>query len=400
MYVLSLHKYELSTQSSAEAYFRSPLYQWMLKPRCLEKYASICPTNFILCIVMNNTLAVISQSGQSLSFFDLTTGARTGYLTDLTAEPHELCYDAMRGLLYVSHAYAHGHYWEHGEYATLVTVVDCEQKRIVDTIDVSPGKGTHGLVIDEKRDILYASVEAGLSDPPGSGGIVGIDLKHRKVVKSIGSEWTSHWFVMTPDGKKAYTCNKEADFISIIDLDGEKMIRKIEVPGGCEQPAISKSGRWVYFPTPGPPSNDMKMLSNPAVQVIDTNSDQIVKEIPVDLGISATHVDSEDRVLLGQYRFDTSSGAQKMVPLNGQLSILSSGMENHRKLGAVEVGKLPLTLLSSSDGKRAFAANIFAGTVTVVDLQLMRVERTIEVDTVRRTDKKYHQGAHGLALVP
>ena len=35
----------------------------------------------------------------------------------------------------------------------------------------------------------------------------------------------------------------------------------------------------------------------------------------------------------------------------------------------------------------------------IVDLTSMTVERTLEVDTVARKDKKIHQGAHGLALL-
>ncbi|KIW88915.1 uncharacterized protein Z519_10399 [Cladophialophora bantiana CBS 173.52] len=39
---------------------------------------------------MSGTLAVVSQSGSSISFFDLGSGERTAYMTDIIPEPHEL----------------------------------------------------------------------------------------------------------------------------------------------------------------------------------------------------------------------------------------------------------------------------------------------------------------------
>ena len=350
----------------------------------------------------NNTLAVVSQSGETISFFDVSSGHRTGQLGGLIAEPHELCHDARTKLLYVSHAYRHGWYRGHGNDGHEISVVDCRQRRVVDVIDISPAKGPHYLVIDEKRDILYASVEGGISDQPRSGGIIGVCLKTRKVLRRIGSGWSNHWFVMTPDGTKAYTCNKEANFISVIDLVGEQLVAKIPVSGGCEQPAISVSGKRAYFPTPTLPFGDVEHSDKPAIQVIDTTSDKVIKSIPMDLGAATMHADSQDRLLVGQYRVGNPSDGQafgKVSPLNGQLLVLSPTGKDYQQIAHLEVGKVPLTILSSPDGKRAFVSNIISGTVTVVDLITMTVERTLEVDTVPRPDKNLHQGAHGLALI-
>ena len=73
--------------------------------------------------------------------------------------------------------------------------------------------------------------------------------------------------------------------------------------------------------------------------------------------------------------------------------------ETYACLGEVEVGLTPLTLRCSTDGRTAFVANVLAGTVSVVDLVEMRMVRTLDVDLVRREDKDFHQGAHGLAVI-
>jgi DNA-binding beta-propeller fold protein YncE len=346
----------------------------------------------------NNTLAVVSQSGESLNFFDLSSGKRTAQLSNLTKEPHELQYDPRTTLLYLTHTYEHGMYGNHGEYSHELSIIDCnDQMRVVDTIDVSPYKGPHGMALDRQHDILYVSVEGGMSDSTADGGIIGIDLKTRKIVKAIGSGHYSHWFVMTPDGKKAYTSNKEAGFISILDLEKEKMIGKIDIDGGCEQPGISNDGRWAYFPTP---QLSFKGVTNPSIKVIDTRTDEIVKSIPMDLGALAVHIDSKDRLLVGQYRLEFDEKAKRPVPLSGKLLTLSREDRGYSELGAVDVELMPLTVFSSPDGSRAFVSNIFSGTVTIVDMDVMKVERTLDVDTVHRQDKAMHQGAHGLALVP
>lgn len=347
----------------------------------------------------NNTLAVVSQSGESLSFFDVSSGQRLSQLSDLIKEPHELQLDPRTNLLYLTHTYEHGMYGNHGKYSHHISVIDCGNgRRIIETIDVSPYHGPHGMALDQTNNILYASVEGGISKSNNGGGIIGIDLKTRKVIKAIGSGHYSHWFVMTPDGKRTYTCNKEADFVSVIDLENKKIDGTIEMKGGCETPGISKDGRWAYFPNPTLPMKGP--VENPCIKVVDTSTNQIVKTIPMDFGALCVHVDSKDRLLVGQYALQFKERAQRPVPLNGRLLILGPEAQGFCEIGCVDVGLMPLTIFSSPDASRAFVANIFGGTVTVVDLSAMRLERTLEVDTVQRPDKYLHQGAHGMALVP
>lgn len=110
-----------------------------------------------------NTLAVVSQSGQTLNLFDSTSGLGTGQVTGLIAEPHELCFDERTGLLYISHTYQHGWYTSHGAYVSLISVLDSTTRVVVDTIDISPYLGPHYIQIDKGRNLLYASVEGGIA---------------------------------------------------------------------------------------------------------------------------------------------------------------------------------------------------------------------------------------------
>lgn len=343
-----------------------------------------------------NTLVVVSQSGQTLNLFDLKTGLRTGQIDNLIAEPHELCYDDRTNLLYVSHTYEHGWYISHGNFVSLISVFDCKTKTVVDTIDICPSLGPHYLQIDKQRNLLYASVEGGISsDEPNAGGIVCIDLHSRKVVKQIASGHKSHWFVMTPDGSKAYTCNKEAGFISVIDLLAGQFATKILLPGGCEQPGISRDGSSAFFPSPA----IGQMGYEPCIKVIDTTSNTIQQSIPLEAGALSVHVDPQDRLLVGLYRVELDKTTSRPIPSYGGFTCFQAAGSGYDRLGTVETGLLPLTILADAAGSKAFVSNVLEGTVSVVDLAKVKVEGSFEIDTAKRQDKAMHQGAHGLALI-
>lgn len=342
------------------------------------------------------TLAVISQSGQTLNFFDPTTGHRTGQVADLIAEPHELCLDDRTGLLYISHTYQNGWYAGHGDFVSSISVFDCKFRAVVDVIDISPYLGPHYLLIDKQRNLLYASVEGGIAeDTPDKGGIIGIDLQTQEVVKRIASGHKSHWFVMTPDGSKAYTCNKEAGFISVIDLISERLLQTIAMPGGSEQPGISRDGSLAYFPSPAIGA----IGYDPCIKVIDTVSDKISQSFLLETGAVTVHVDSLDRLLVGLYRMEVDKFTSRPIPSYGGVACFNFTGLSYERTGTVETGLIPLTVLSHPNGDTTYASNVLSGTLSIIDVATMSVKSVLEVDTEKRKDKAMHQGAHGIALI-
>ncbi|KAF2503358.1 putative surface layer protein [Lophium mytilinum] len=337
-----------------------------------------------------STLAVVSQSGESISFFNNITGEFTDRTENLAAEPHDLAYDSPRNLLYVSHTYSHGHYFAHGSICNTISVIDATTRKFTDAIELTPFGGPHGLSISPDNTILYATVETGF---PNGGGLIGINLASRTIVKSIPSDSRAHWFALTPDGKKAYTSNMNSPFISVLDLESEQLVKKIPVTGSS-QGAVSVDGRFAYFPTP---SAQMKLEIQPTIEVVDTSTDEIVKTIPFDEGIGALHVTALGKILVVVYRLEEGASTAALKPKPGGLIVLDP--TSFESIGEVEVGKFPLSLRSSPDGLTGYVANVFGGTVTVVDLESMSVRRTIDVDTKPRADKAFHQGAHGMALI-
>lgn len=118
-----------------------------------------------------DVLAVVSQSGPTVSFFDAASDRHLGDV-HVPAEPHELCFDATQRLVWCTLTYHSGYYHANGGKRTELAVIDPDTRRIVEVVDLAPEHGPHGLALDPVRGLLYVSVE-GAEDRPG--GVVVID---------------------------------------------------------------------------------------------------------------------------------------------------------------------------------------------------------------------------------
>ena len=283
-------------------------------------------------------------------------------------------------------------YGNYSSWSREISIIDCKKMTVAGTIDVSPAEAPHDLALDEQKDLLWVTVEK--VSPDRGGGLLGIDLGSQKVVKRIeyGAN-TIHWFIMTRDGKKAYRCNKEAPFVSVISLEEERMVGKIEVPG-AEQPGVSRCGRYLLFPTPNLRFGSLP--PEPKITIIDTETDQVSRTVPLEHGYgpAGVHVTSTGEVMVSQYCFDTE--AEKPTPVSGRVSLFDAKCE--KLLGHFKAGAMPLTMRSTSDGSMGFVAMAKGGTVNFMDLKTMKIIRTLDVDVVPCAGNKHQPAAHGMAL--
>ena len=339
---------------------------------------------------LQNSLAVISQSGCSLSFFNISTGERLFHLPGLPSQPHELAYDIKRRLLYISHTYKNGYYYKHGDYCQDISVFDVDQQKIIDTISVAPYGGPHGLRLSSTGDVLFSSFEHGLED---GGGVLSIDLNTRKVVKAVGSGSRSHWFVLTKDENKAYTTNKDKDFVSALDLKTGSLKAKIPFPQS-EEGDISVDGRFVYFPFPSM-SPSGYTGKDVGFKVIDTSTDEVIRTILTELPVISVFTTAQNKLMTGHYRNEYSQELNRTVSKTGRLQLFD--LESLQSEGEVEIGIMPLTMRASPDGSIGVVGNMASGTVTVVDLQQMEVLRVLDVDIPPAGAP--NQGAHGMAFI-
>lgn len=84
-----------------------------------------------------DVLAVISQSGPTVSFFDAASDRLLGAV-EVPAEPHELRFDPTQRLLWCTTAYQSGYYHANSGRRTELTAIDPDTRRVVEVVDLSP----------------------------------------------------------------------------------------------------------------------------------------------------------------------------------------------------------------------------------------------------------------------
>ncbi|MET4429458.1 MULTISPECIES: YncE family protein [unclassified Mycolicibacterium] len=337
-----------------------------------------------------DVLAVVSQSGPTVSFFDAASDAMLDTV-ELLAEPHELCFDPKQRLLWCTNTYFSGYYHANAGRRTQLTVIDPDARRVVDTVDLAPEHGPHGLALDSTRGRLYVSVEG--SDDR-QGGVVVIDTATRKMLGRIDTGAPGpHWFVIDPEGEKGYASNKEAPFVSIVDL-AAGTFTPVEVPGS-EGLAVSTDGSELYVAAPygsfSPGQAEQRPLSG--IRIIDTKAAVVLDMLPTENVVFPVYLSSTGVLLAGELRMsaDDSSALGRHAP--GRLIAFSTA--TRERVAAVELtGRFPLTITASPDGRLGYVAAVTSSTVDIVDLQTWEVLNSLTIA------KRGEPGAHGLAYIP
>ncbi|RSS95328.1 YncE family protein [Streptomyces sp. WAC05292] len=336
-----------------------------------------------------DVLAVASQSGATVSFFDAASDRRLGEV-QVPAEPHELCHDPTQRLLWCTLTYHSGYYHANGGRRTELAVIDPDSRRIVEVVDLAPEHGPHGLALDTARRRLYVSVE-GARDRPG--GVVVIDTGTRRPLGRIDTHAPGpHWFAIDPAGRTGYATNKEASFVSVVDLERGTLTAKVGVPGS-EGLAVSADGTHAFVAAPYADfSGSDERRPATGIRVIDSRTASVVDTLPTQNVILPVHLTSRGRLLAGELRVTAAPEARLGRHAPGLLTVFCA--ETRKQLGKVPVGLFPLTITSSPDGRLGYVACVVSSTVDVVDLETL--ERLARLDIAKRGEA----GAHGLAYVP
>ncbi|MEU3424354.1 YncE family protein [Streptomyces gardneri] len=336
-----------------------------------------------------DVLAVVSQSGPTVSFFDAASDLHLGDV-QVPAEPHELCFDPTRRLLWCTLTYHSGYYHANGGRRAELAVIDPDTRRIVEIVDLAPEHGPHGLALDAASGRLYVSVES-TDDRPG--GVVLIDTETRRPRGRIDTDAPGpHWFAIDPAGRRGYATNKEAPFVSIADLERGTLTAKVEVPGS-EGLAVSADGTHVFVAAPyGNFAGPAEERPPTGIRVIDTRTASVVDTLPTADIVLPVHLTSTGRLLAGEVRMEPDPASRLGRHAPGRLTVFCA--DTRKQLGALEVGLFPLTITSSPDGRLAYVACVVSSTVDVVDLETL--DRLAPLDI----DRLGEPGAHGLAYIP
>lgn len=296
---------------------------------------------------------VNNQLDDTLTFHDPRDGRRLGEVRTGT-HPHESVLSADGETAYVS-LYGAGIFGNNPKPNHEIAIVSVRTMREEGRIDLGPFRAPHGLQLDP-AGLLWATVEE-------NEGVVVIDPLKRRVIAHVPTGGRNHWVVLTPDGTKAYTSNKNTPWIGVIDTTSRQMTKRIVVPNGVQGIDVSPDGARLYAMDYG----------IGVLHVVDTAREEVVGTVQLQSKLALGAPPGPGRVRVAP------DGRTVLVTGNtaGTLEIVDAASLVPTKV--IPVGASPMGVTVAPDGRTAFVAETSAGTIAVVDLDAGQVVRRIEV---------------------
>jgi YVTN family beta-propeller protein len=302
------------------------------------------------------TLVVLNKSEATASLIDVDTGKVVATLPTGQA-PHEAAASPDGQHVLASN------YGTSAAPGSSLTVLAVAKPSVVKTIDLGEYKRPHGLVwLDGRRALVTAEgskallvvdVEAGTAEAAvttgqevshmvartadgarafvaniGSGSVTVVDVAARRVAGQVPTGKGAEGIDITPDGKRVWITNREADTVSVVDTASLKVLATVEAKSFPIRARATPDGRHVL----------VSCARSGDVAVFDAATFKEVRRIAVKL----------------------EQGARE-----GRLM----------DFGASSV---PIGIVITPDGKRAFVAHANADLISVLDLDDWKAVGTLK----------------------
>lgn len=241
-----------------------------------------------------------------------------------------------------------------------LVVIDLKAHKIVGNVDFGRGVRPHLPVFGPKNGLLYVSTELDHS-------LTIIDPATLKIVGSVPTgQSESHMFVITHDGRRAYTANVGPGSVSVLDLEAKKVITIIPVSGQVQRISLSSDDSMAF-------TSD---VTKPQLAVIDTAKNKIKAWVPLPG--------------LGYGSATTSDGKWLLIalPLVNKLGLVD--LAALKLVRTIDLPVKPQEVLLSPDNKNAYVSIDQSGKIAVVSLSDWKLEKIIDAG----------KGADGLAWSP
>lgn len=231
-------------------------------------------------------------------------------------------------------------------------------------IDLGDYRRPHGLwpLPDGKNVLITAEVNESL---------IQVDLEQGKVVKTwVTGQKATHMVVATKDGKLAFTANIASGTVSAIDLTKESpsAVTTIETGAGSEGLTISPDDKEVW------------VANNRAdtISVIDVPTLKVVATIPAKAyALRVVFTPDGSKVLMSSTK--TGELVEFDVKARKETRRLALAPENAKDFDPVPEGGdmkgscMPIGMIVTQDGARAFIACSATGSVAEVDLKAWKI---------------------------
>lgn len=217
------------------------------------------------------------------------------------------------------------------------------------SIDV--GRHPAHVVADNAGKFAYVTLS-------GEDAVAMVDLDKGDVVRKMPVGRFPHGLRMSPDGAMLYIANMDDGTVSVVSLARHKEIDRISVGETPVQVAVTPDGKTVY----------VSLRKENAVAVIDAGTHQVVTKAAVGPGPIQLFV-ADNRLLVANQGSRKKPGETVTVIDTGKNEVLTN----------IKVGKGPHGVAVSPHGRTAFVTNVYADTVSVIDIKTLTRVKTIAV---------------------
>jgi YVTN family beta-propeller protein len=285
-------------------------------------------------------LIAVDKMGAKVLFLNPVTYETETVLDGFPRTVHELLVVPESGLAYVP-IFGDGIHGRNPNPGHLLCVIDLINRRRLVDIDLRPCIAPHTLKLGPDG-FIYITCE-------NSAAVAVIDRASHTVIEVIGSGSTNgHRLIIAPDGTRLYVENEEDSEVSVIDLVGRKLLRKIKAPRPLAGIAISQDGRTVVA------VDD----AEPTLFLIDTAAAQVTGTVVLEGVPKAAQI--------ARYRDDFS--VLGVTSLNsGTVSLIDPDFTRQT---AIKVGSQPMDM--AFHGDELFVACQGDGSVHVIDVPARR----------------------------
>src|SRR5271155_2921421 len=242
-----------------------------------------------------------------------------------------------------------------GTDGSTIDVIDIRDRKLTATIDLGKPLRPHCAKFGPDG-LLYVSAEL-------DKALDVVDPASRKVIAEIPTgAIESHMFVISPDGKRAYTANVAAGSVSVLDLTKRSLVTVIPIAKTVQRISISPDGKQVF-------THDQ---DTPRIAVIGPPKNQIANWIPLLATVYSSSPTPDGHKLLA------SSPSGKLFVIDLASSKVDASFDIPKAVGE---------LLITPDGKFAFVSCPQAGTIEIFDILANKLLQPITLT----------QGVDGLA---
>jgi DNA-binding beta-propeller fold protein YncE len=292
-------------------------------------------------------LLATNKGGETLSIIDARTGKQIAEVPEGGTTGHELAASPDGRTAYVP-IYGNSGVGKPGTDGRKIAVIDVASRKVTHDIEFDHGVRPHCALIGPKDGMLYVTTELDRT-------VTVIDPKTLKIVGTVPTDQAeSHMLAISPDGRRGYTANVGPGTVSVLDLEGRKLVTVIPISKETQRISITPDGSMVF-------TADQEQ---PRLAVIDTGSNKVKSWIALpSIGFGTTATND------GKWLLATMPAVNKIAVIN-----LKTLKVEH----TVDVPKAPQEILVRPDNQVAYVSCDSAHQVAAIRTSDWKVDKLID----------------------